>query len=72
MSEGTASTRVLRTSELSVSEIAAAVVQALSEGKLVALPTDTVYGIAVNASSPPAVRRQRITRCQCLSLTRNR
>jgi len=57
MSEGTASTRVLRTSELSVSEIAAAVVQALSEGKLVALPTDTVYGIAVNASSPPAVRR---------------
>ena len=57
MSEGTTSTRVLRTSELSASEIAAAAVQALSEGKLVALPTDTVYGIAVNASSQPAVRR---------------
>ena len=55
MSEGTASTRVLRTSELSASEIAAAATQALSEGKLVALPTDTVYGIAVNASRQPAV-----------------
>ncbi len=57
MSEGTTSTRVLRTSELSASEIAAAAVQALSEGKLVALPTDTVYGIAVNAACQPAVRR---------------
>ena len=57
MSEGTTSTRVLRTSELSASEIAAAAVQALSEGKLVALPTDTVYGIAVNASRHSAVRR---------------
>ena len=57
MSEGTTSTRVLRTSELSASEIAAAAVQALSEGKLVALPTDTVYGIAVNASCEAAVRR---------------
>jgi len=57
MSEGTTSTRVLRTSALSASEIAAAAVQALSEGKLVALPTDTVYGIAANASCQPAVRR---------------
>ncbi len=57
MSEDTTSTRVLRTSELSASEIAATAVQALSQGKLVALPTDTVYGIAVNASCEPAVRR---------------
>ncbi len=57
MSEDTTSTRVLRTCELSASEIAAAAVQALSEGKLMALPTDTVYGIAVNASCQPAVRR---------------
>ena len=57
MSEGTTSTRMLRTSELSASEIAAAAVQALSEGKLVALPTDTVYGIGVNAGCQPAVRR---------------
>ncbi len=57
MSEGTTSTRVLRTSELSASEIAAAATQALSEGKLVALPTDTVYGIAVNAACEAAVRR---------------
>jgi len=57
MSEGTTSTRVLRTSELPASEIAAAAVQALSAGKLMAVPTDTVYGIAVNAASQPAVRR---------------
>jgi len=57
MSEDTISTRVLRTSELSASEIAAAAVQALSEGKLVALPTDTVYGLAANASCQPAIRR---------------
>ncbi len=57
MSEGTTSTRVLQTSELPASEIVAAAVQALSAGKLVALPTDTVYGIAVNASCQPAVRR---------------
>ncbi len=56
MTEGTTSTRVLRTSELSASEIAATV-QSLSEGRLVALPTDTVYGIAVNAACQPAVRR---------------
>jgi len=57
MSEGTASTRVLRTSELIASEIVTASVQALSAGKLVALPTDTVYGIAADASCQPAVRR---------------
>ncbi len=57
MSEGTTSTRVLRTSELPASEIAAAAVQALSEGKLVVLPTDTVYGIAANASCEAAVLR---------------
>jgi len=57
MSEDTTSTRVLRTSELSASEIAAAAVQALSEGKLVVLPTDTVYGLAANASCQPAIRR---------------
>ena len=57
MNEGTAATQVLRTSELSASQIAAAAVQALSEGKLVALPTDTVYGIAVNASCQSAVCR---------------
>ncbi len=57
MSEGSTSTRVLRTSELPASEIVAAAVQALSAGKLVALPTDTVYGIAVNASCQSAVHR---------------
>jgi len=57
MSEGTTSTRVLRTCELSASEIAAAAVQALSEGKLVALPTDTVYGLAANATDETAVGR---------------
>lgn len=57
MSDGTIATRVLRTCELSASEIAVAAAQALSEGKLVALPTDTVYGIAVNASRHSAVRR---------------
>ncbi len=56
MTEGTTSTRVLQTSELPASAMVAAAVPALSEGKLVALPTDTVYGIAVNASCQPAVR----------------
>ncbi|MCK4324269.1 MAG: threonylcarbamoyl-AMP synthase [Armatimonadetes bacterium] len=57
MSEDTVSTRVLRTSELSASEIAAAAVQALSEGKLVALPTDTVYGLAAKATDEAAIGR---------------
>ena len=57
MSEGTTSTRMLRTSELSASEIAAAAVQALSEGKLVALPTDTVYGLAAKATDEAAIGR---------------
>ena len=57
MSQASKSTRMLRTSELPASEIAAAAVQALSEGKLVALPTDTVYGLAVNAACQPAVHR---------------
>lgn len=32
-------------------------VQALAEGKIVALPTETVYGIAVNAADPDALAR---------------
>ncbi len=57
MSEGAPSIRILCASELPASEIAAAAVLTLSEGKIVAVPTDTVYGIAANACCQSAIQR---------------
>lgn len=45
--------RVLRASQVEVDTA----VQALRDGELVAFPTETVYGLGANASSPAAVRR---------------
>lgn len=52
------SAKIIPLSQLSSPEIAHRLaIQALSEGKLVIFPTETVYGIAVRADSPAAVRR---------------
>ena len=44
------------TDQVSTAQIAAAVA-ALRRGDLVVLPTETVYGLAADASSPTAVAR---------------
>ena len=63
-------TRVLPADEAGVAEAA----QLLRQGQLVALPTETVYGIAADARNGEAVRKflkrraaRRITRSLCIS-----
>ncbi len=50
-------TQVLDTRSVPAEEIAARAVASLAAGGLVAMPTDTVYGLAANAALDPAVRR---------------
>jgi len=50
-------TRVLDTGSVPAEEIAARAVASLAAGGLVAVPTDTVYGLAANAALDSTVRR---------------
>ena len=49
--------RVRRSAQANDPELAAKAARLLQEGRVVALPTETVYGLAVRADSPLAVER---------------
>lgn len=57
MNQNKYSTKVIDTHRLSLEEVVARANQALTKGNLVALPTDTVYGLAANATQNSAVQQ---------------